>query len=796
MISKYLTLVYRIVKGSRLVRELGALMKVNYFKLKYPTKRKLLQKIETDMKRGNVVVSYDPVEWFFEISKRCNIRCLTCGRVYDKRFEEHGFMGNMSIQILDQIEAHLDRSLVVHSVGFGEPFMNPAALNFLRTIKKHQPYLDIISNGTLLKGKMEEIVSSGLDSLVVSMDGGNKEVFEYFRSGAKWDEVTDNLDELCKIKQAHRSNKPELWIEFVAMRGNLHTLPALVELAATRWGAKGVSVEPLYQVSMDGYTDFYLQQNLSSMPFQEVDRLFRTAKSIGDRNGLTLTGPYYLGDRETIWRNAWFKPLYYIDYPLSGAVVNGFKDFHGWALHPSGIERVTYRIGTGEVKEAKYGYERLDVYQTMSVNIPYREKSGFVMSVNPSMFEEGENILRVSIYTKDGRKTDIQPVTFSYYPYGTIETEKGNNSTRINLDSPLPHAFVEDSFLLVGWLVPPLPSKLKVYFNDEVQGEATLRIERPDTSELSKKIGFKHPDIDQCGFFFPLNIEQYEDGEYSLRIKGFFEKGLEEEIGIPVILKRDSFRRGKVAEKSVGFIELPSQGEVLRKVIQPVIGWAVYGPEMERIKLLCDGREIEWFCHDISRPDIIEKFSLQGLSDRIGFAVPLDTKSLSQGEHSLTLVAYSRKEPANILHEIKCFMQNNSYCNVIFEKEQSGNKSVICTDDRRPALKGRKTLKEAKKLSYRNQHRKSDLVPFCSLPWTTTYIAFDGTVRACCFTDSITVLGDLTKENFKDIWNGEHYRRIRWEILNGIIPENCKSCMANARIHGRDIFSKFKTFID
>jgi MoaA/NifB/PqqE/SkfB family radical SAM enzyme len=50
----------------------------------------------------------------------------------------------------------------------------------------------------------------------------------------------------------------------------------------------------------------------------------------------------------------------------------------------------------------------------------------------------------------------------------------------------------------------------------------------------------------------------------------------------------------------------------------------------------------------------------------------------------------------------------------------------------------------------------------CYAPWTHSLIDFNGLVYVCCMTrEQIPPLGDLRKQSFKEIWEGDLYRRIR-----------------------------------
>lgn len=68
----------------------------------------------------------------------------------------------------------------------------------------------------------------------------------------------------------------------------------------------------------------------------------------------------------------------------------------------------------------------------------------------------------------------------------------------------------------------------------------------------------------------------------------------------------------------------------------------------------------------------------------------------------------------------------------------------------------------------------------CLLPWFSTYITVDGDVRPCCSfpINPEANMGNIFKEDFKDIWNGKKYRAFRKAIREGKRPYKiCQNCV-------------------
>lgn len=69
--------------------------------------------------------------------------------------------------------------------------------------------------------------------------------------------------------------------------------------------------------------------------------------------------------------------------------------------------------------------------------------------------------------------------------------------------------------------------------------------------------------------------------------------------------------------------------------------------------------------------------------------------------------------------------------------------------------------------------------PVCDAPWKQFGIKSDGTVTPCCYWYTNEPLGDFGTQSFDEIWQGEGYRRLRWEILTGNLGPNCARCPIN-----------------
>ena len=78
---------------------------------------------------------------------------------------------------------------------------------------------------------------------------------------------------------------------------------------------------------------------------------------------------------------------------------------------------------------------------------------------------------------------------------------------------------------------------------------------------------------------------------------------------------------------------------------------------------------------------------------------------------------------------------------------------------------------------------KNQLPDRCLRLWLNPVITWDGKVVPCCFDkDADHILGDLTQDSFREIWNGPKYRIFRKSLLSGRKTiEICRNCSSGLK---------------
>jgi MoaA/NifB/PqqE/SkfB family radical SAM enzyme len=119
----------------------------------------------------------------------------------------------------------------VYFCNYGEPLLN---LNTPKLIRQAKSYLLGTALSTSLSVQRfdpDAYVQSGLDFMVLSIDGATQPVYERFRRNGKLDLVLDNAAKLVDAKRRLGKRTPVLSWNFLAFEHNAHEIPLAARMA-------------------------------------------------------------------------------------------------------------------------------------------------------------------------------------------------------------------------------------------------------------------------------------------------------------------------------------------------------------------------------------------------------------------------------------------------------------------------------------------------------------------------------------------------------------------------------------
>jgi len=171
-----------------------------------------------------------PVSISFEPTTSCNLRCPECPSGLRAFTRPTGMLQNDFFkQTIDQ----LSRDLLYLVFYFqGEPYLNPAFLDMVAYAAAKGIYTATSTNAHYLNDKnAKRTVESGLDRLIISIDGTTQEVYEQYRVGGKLEKVLEGARNIVKWKKELKCKTPFVFFQFLVVRPNEHQLDDIRRLA-------------------------------------------------------------------------------------------------------------------------------------------------------------------------------------------------------------------------------------------------------------------------------------------------------------------------------------------------------------------------------------------------------------------------------------------------------------------------------------------------------------------------------------------------------------------------------------
>ncbi len=188
-----------------------------------------IEKILT-LEKGRLINKYrkeHPIlqELFWECTLRCNLNCRHCGSDCKSNDTREEMPLNDFLQVLDEIKTNSNNSLLVITTG-GEPLLRKDIIQCGKEITKRGFYWGLVTNGMLLNdSNLKELLTAGLSSLSISLDGLREEHNWMRRNEKSYDKVIDAIHLLTQ------SNNTITWDVITCVnRRNLHQLNQIKEL--------------------------------------------------------------------------------------------------------------------------------------------------------------------------------------------------------------------------------------------------------------------------------------------------------------------------------------------------------------------------------------------------------------------------------------------------------------------------------------------------------------------------------------------------------------------------------------
>ena len=177
-----------------------------------------------------------PVQWGMPLSMEiepttsCNLRCPQCPSGL-REFTRNTGMLDLPLykKTIDEIHEDLVWLILYFQ---GEPFLNKQFLEFVKYAASKNIYTATSSNAHYFTDEMAKAtVESGLDRLIISIDGSTQETYGKYRIGGNVEKVIDGTKKLLYWKKKLNKSTPHIIWQFIVFKHNEHQLPEIKRLA-------------------------------------------------------------------------------------------------------------------------------------------------------------------------------------------------------------------------------------------------------------------------------------------------------------------------------------------------------------------------------------------------------------------------------------------------------------------------------------------------------------------------------------------------------------------------------------
>ncbi len=179
---------------------------------------------------------HKPVQWgypvsiSFEPTTSCNLRCPECPSGLRAFTRPTGMLQkDFFTRTIDEIHKEL---LYLIFYFQGEPYLNPDFLEMVKYASAKGIYTATSTNAHYLNdAAAKRTVESGLDRLIISIDGTTQDVYQQYRIGGNIDKVIEGTKNIVKWKKELNSKTPFVFFQFLVVKPNEHQVGDIKKMA-------------------------------------------------------------------------------------------------------------------------------------------------------------------------------------------------------------------------------------------------------------------------------------------------------------------------------------------------------------------------------------------------------------------------------------------------------------------------------------------------------------------------------------------------------------------------------------
>ena len=170
-----------------------------------------------------------PMSVSIEPTTSCNLRCPECPSGLRSFTRPTGMLKpELFESTINQLASRLSYLIFYFQ---GEPYLHPQFLDLVEYASRKRIYTATSTNAHYLNDKnAKATVKSGLDRLIISIDGTTQETYESYRIGGSLEKVIEGTKNIVRWKRELKSSTPHVIFQFLVVKPNEHQIDEVNKL--------------------------------------------------------------------------------------------------------------------------------------------------------------------------------------------------------------------------------------------------------------------------------------------------------------------------------------------------------------------------------------------------------------------------------------------------------------------------------------------------------------------------------------------------------------------------------------
>jgi radical SAM protein with 4Fe4S-binding SPASM domain len=171
-----------------------------------------------------------PISIAFEPTTSCNLRCPECPSGLRSFTRPTGMLRqDLYSRVIDELA---DTLMYLTFYFQGEPYLHPRFLEMVTYASERGIYTATSTNAHYLNEQnAEKTVRSGLNRLIISIDGSTQESYEAYRIGGKLEKVLEGAANIVAWKKKLKAKHLHTVFQFLVVKPNEHQIADVYKLA-------------------------------------------------------------------------------------------------------------------------------------------------------------------------------------------------------------------------------------------------------------------------------------------------------------------------------------------------------------------------------------------------------------------------------------------------------------------------------------------------------------------------------------------------------------------------------------